>query len=101
MATANSTRNTRSNDSSNHTLKVANLDNSGFAPMTEGDAKEYFSIARDKFGELAAIFDILACRTDEHDDLHKLARLGKGVAQDYENLAACWQDEVNKGGLRP
>ncbi len=53
-------------------------------------------IACDKFGELAAIFDILARHTTEQDDLHKLARLGKDVAQDYENQADCWREELEK-----
>lgn len=56
----------------------------------------YHRIACDKFGELAAIFDILARRLPEDDDLQKLARLGKDVAQDYEGQADCWREELEK-----
>lgn len=58
------------------------------------DMALHLRVASDKFGELAAIFDIIERRTDEQDDLHKLARLGKDVAQDYEEQAACWREKL-------
>jgi hypothetical protein len=73
---------------------------SGFDPMAKDDAVMYFGCCGTRFGELAALFDVLAKRINEHDDLHKLATLGKDVAADYENMADCWREELEKGGFK-
>lgn len=71
-----------------------------FSTMHKDDAVGYFRCCSDRFGELAALFDAIAQRINEHDDLHKLATLSKDAAADYENMADCWREELDKGGFR-
>ena len=71
-----------------------------FLPMHKDDAVTWFRCCHERFGELAVLFDVLTQRIDEHDDLRKLATLGKDVASDYENMADCWREELEKGGFR-
>lgn len=73
---------------------------SGFDPMHKEDAVAFFACCSDRFGELAALFDVIAQRIDERDNLHKLATLGKEAARDYENFADCWSEQLEKGGFR-
>lgn len=71
-----------------------------FNPVAKDDVAMYFACCTERFGELSALFDAIARRIGEHDDLHKLAKLGKDVAADYENVTDCWREEVEKGGVR-
>jgi hypothetical protein len=71
-----------------------------FQPVHMADAVGWFNACSDRFGELSALFDVLAKRIDKHDDLRKLATLGKDAAQDYENVADLWREELEKGGFR-
>lgn len=72
----------------------------GYSPMPVDDAVMYYDIAKDKFGELAALFHMLMMQTGEFDDAHKLARLGYDVATDYENQVACWREQLENGGVK-
>ncbi len=73
-----------------------------FNPLHVGDVAAFLRSASDRFGELAALFDVLSQRlhVDEQDDLRKLARLGKDVAFDYENTFDSFREQVEKGGVR-
>jgi len=73
---------------------------SGFDPMHKDDAVMWFRCCGERFGELAALFDAIAGRINKHDGLHKLATLGKDAAADYENMADCWREQLEKGGFQ-
>ena len=74
---------------------------SNHSPMPKDDAVAYYRIASDKFGELYALFDAISKALPEHDKARKLATLGKDVAQDYENQADCWREQLQHGGCKP
>lgn len=72
----------------------------GFKPMHKADAVRWFEACHERFGELAALLEVIAGRCDKHSDLRKLSRLGKEIASDYENMADCWREELQKGGFQ-
>lgn len=76
------------------------MSESGFAPMHKDDAVKWFGACHERFGELAALLEVIARRCDKHSDLLKLARLGKEIASEYENMADAWREELQKGGFR-
>lgn len=71
----------------------------GFTPIHREDVAVFFHCASDTFGQLAALFDAIGRQLNEHDELHKLAMLGRDVAQDYENITNCWGEQAEKGGV--
>ena len=72
----------------------------GFEPLHKDDAVALLEGCSDRFGELAALFGAIAFRIGEHDDLHKLATLGRDAANDYANMADCGREQLEKGGFR-
>lgn len=72
-----------------------------FEPMPHDEAVMLFGIASDKFGALYALFTAIAKELPEYGELRKLANLGKDVAQDYENQADCWREQLQHGGFKP
>lgn len=61
------------------------------------NAAMYCSIASNKFGELAELFDVIRKEVDERSRLFRLANLGYDVARDYENQADCWREDMEGG----
>lgn len=80
---------------------VAPAPDGRFQPMAKEDAAAFFRCCSERFGELYVLFDVIVRRVGKYDDLHKLARLGKDAAFDYENMAGCWSEQIENAGVKP
>lgn len=66
----------------------------------EDIASSYLESCSDAFGHLAAISRAIERLANEHPDLRKLAGAAYYLADEFENLADCWREEVIKNGTR-
>jgi len=79
------------------------MSGNGFDPMHKEDAAAFFGSCFVRFGELAALFDAIRRLANDPCNavtLARLAMLGKDAAADYENMADCWREQLEKGGFR-
>jgi hypothetical protein len=71
--------------------------------MHKDDAVAFFGSCFARFGELAALFDAIRILANDPRNavmLARLAMLGEDAASDYENMADCWREQLEKGGFQ-
>lgn len=54
----------------------------------------YLNDCSNTFGQLQSIFNAIIRSVDKDSDAAKLAGAGLHVANDYENAADCWREEI-------
>lgn len=69
-------------------------------PTHVDDVVEYLNSCSDAFGQIAAILKAIEGDAPEYSDLRKLAGAGHYLANDFENIADCWREEIKKKGVR-
>lgn len=68
-------------------------------PTTVSDIALYLKGCSDTFGHLEAILMTIEKQSEEFSSIKKLAGAGVHIARDFENLANCWQGEIERNGV--
>ena len=69
-------------------------------PTHREDIAAYFASCSDAFGRLAALAKTIEAQAPNCSDLKKLAGAAYYIANDFENTANCWRDDVSTYGVR-
>ncbi|HQZ01691.1 MAG TPA: hypothetical protein PL024_12350 [Thauera sp.] len=70
------------------------------APTHAADVLSYLRLSAEGFSQLAAILKTIENEAKDDRRLLALAGAGRHIADDLEEMAGCWHDEVKERGIR-
>lgn len=70
------------------------------SPVHIDDVVSYFAACSNAFGQVAAILKAIEQAAPEYSEVKKLAGGAWWIANDHDNLAGCWSEEVQKNGIK-